>query len=155
MPEVFTSVVVGAPAGEVWALLRDFASIGEWHPALPPSVIENGPADRVGCVRVYPLAGGHRETLVRLDDERRAIAFTFDDNAAGLRVRRYLSAMTARPVTLSDHTYIEWVSRFDCDESDEDAMITQVRDGVLAPGLKALEQRFGPSMTTMEAAGAR
>jgi hypothetical protein len=56
---------------------------------------------------------------------------------------------------LSDHTYIEWVSRFDCDESDEDAMITQVRDGVLAPGLKALEQRFGPSMTTMEAAGAR
>lgn len=154
MPEVFTSAVVGAPAGEVWALLRDFASIGDWHPALPPSEIENGPADRVGCVRVYPLAGGHRETLVRLDDERRAIAFTFDDNAAGLRVRRYLSAMTARPVTLSDHTYIEWVSRFDCDESDEDAMITQVRDGVLAPGLKALEQRFGPSMTTMEAAGA-
>jgi hypothetical protein len=147
--------VVSAPVGEVWALLRDFAAIADWHPALPPCEIEGGPADRVGCVRVFPLAGGHRETLVRLDDERRAIAFTFDDNAAGLRVRRYLSAMTARPVTLSDHTYIEWVSRFDCDESDEDAMITQVRDGVLAPGLKALEQRFGPSMTTMEAAGAR
>jgi hypothetical protein len=46
---------------------------------------------------------------------------------------------------------IEWVSRFDCDESDEDAMITQVRDGVLTAGLKALKQRFGPSATATEA----
>ena len=152
MPQVFTSTVVGAPIGEVWALLRDFAAIGNWHPALPPCEIEGGPADRIGCVRVFPLAGGHRETLVSLDDDRRAIAFTFADNAAALRVRRYLSRMTARPVTLSNHTYIEWVSRFDCDESDEDTMITQVRDGVLTPGLKALEQRFAPSVTATEAA---
>ena len=151
MPQVFTSTVVGAPIGKVWALLRDFAGIGDWHPALPPCEIEGGPADRVGCVRVFPLAGGHRETLVSLDDDRRTIAFTFADNAAGLRVRRYLSTMTARPVTLSNHTSIEWVSRFDCDESDEGATITQVRDGVLTPGLKALEQRFGPSVTATEA----
>ena len=37
MPQVFTSTVVGAPVGEVWALLRDFAAIGRWHPALPPA----------------------------------------------------------------------------------------------------------------------
>jgi Polyketide cyclase / dehydrase and lipid transport len=151
MSQVFTSTVVGAPVGEVWALLRDFAAIGNWHPALPPCKIENGPADRVGCVRVFPLAGGHRETLVSLDDKRRSIAFTFGDNAAGLPVRRYLSTMSAQPVTLSDHTYVEWVSRFDCDETDEDAVISQVRDGVLIPGLKALEQRFGPAVTAMEA----
>jgi hypothetical protein len=85
MPQVFTSTVVGAPVGEVWALLRDFAAIGSWHPALPPCEIEGGPADRVGCVRVFPMASGHRETLVSLDDERRAIAFSLADNAAGLR----------------------------------------------------------------------
>ena len=109
-----------------------------------PCEIEGGPADRVGCVRVFPLAGGHREALVSLNDECRAIAFSFADNAAGLRVRRYQSTMSARPVTSANHTYVEWVSRFDCDESDEDTMITQVRDGVLAPGLKALEQTVRP-----------
>jgi hypothetical protein len=36
-------------------------------------------------------------------------------------------------------------------EIAQDAMITQVRDGVLAPGLKALEQRFGPSGPSMAA----
>lgn len=148
MPQVFTSTVVGAPVAEVWALLRDFAAIGSWHPALPPCEIEGGPADRVGCTRIFPLAGDHRETLVSLDDQHRAIAFTFGDNAAGLRVRGYLSTMEARPITLSNSTYVEWSSRFDCDEADEDKMIIQVRDGVLTPGLEALERRFGPAATT-------
>jgi hypothetical protein len=144
MPQIVTSTVVATPVGEVWALLRDFAAIGDWHPALPPCEIQDGSADRVGCVRVFPLAGGHRETLTGLDDQQRIIAFAFGDNA-GLPVRSYMSMMTARPVTLSDQTYVEWTSRFDCDEADEDKITAAVRDGVLVPGLKALEQRFGPA----------
>ena len=54
MSQVHTSTIVGAPADEVWALLRDFGAIGDWHPALPPCRIEDGPADRVGCTRVFP-----------------------------------------------------------------------------------------------------
>ncbi len=142
MAEIVTSTVLGTPVGEVWALLRDFAAIGDWHPALPPAEIEEGPADRVGCVRVFPLAGNHRETLVSLDDQQRTITFAFDDSA-GLPVRGYTSTMTACPVTVSDRTYVEWSSRFDCDEADEDKVTAAVRDGVLIPGLRALEQRFG------------
>jgi hypothetical protein len=143
MPQITESTVVGSPVSEVWALLRDFAAIGNWHPALPPAEIEDGPADRVGSVRVFPLAGGHRETLTGLDDQQRRITFTFADHAAGLPVRSYTSTITARPVTVTGHTYVEWSSRFDCDEADEDKVLTQVRDGVLVPGLRALEQRFG------------
>jgi hypothetical protein len=142
MPQIVTSTVLASPAGQVWALLRDFAAIGDWHPALPPCEIEDGPADRVGCTRVFPLAGGHREILTGLDDQQRTIAFAFGDSA-GLPVRSYRSMMTVRPVTLTDQAYVEWSSRFDCDEADEDKVTAAVRDGVLVPGLKALEQRFG------------
>ena len=148
MPRITESTVVGGPVGEVWALLRDFAAIGDWHPALPSAEIEDGPADRVGCVRVYPLAGGHRETLVALDDPRRTIAFTFADRAAGLPVRSYTSTITARPVTVTGHTYVEWSSRFDCDEADEGKAIAAIRHSVFVPGLRALEQRFGPARST-------
>ena len=147
MPQVTESTVVGGPVGEAWALLRDFGAIGDWHPALPPAEIENGPADRVGCVRVFPFAGGHRETLVALDDQQRRIVFTFADHAAALPVRAYTSTITARPVTVTGHTYVEWSSRFDCDEADEDKVIAGIRDGVLIPGLKALEQRLGPALS--------
>ena len=145
MPEVFTSAVVAAPVGEVWALLRDFGAIGSWHPALPPCEIENGPADRVGCTRVFPLAGGHRETLASLDDHRRTLMFTFADNAGGLPVRGYLSRLTARPVTVGNHTYVEWSSEFDCEEAESAKVVAQVRDGVLVPGLTALAERFAGS----------
>ena len=143
MPQVTESTMVGGSVSEVWALLRDFGAIGDWHPALPPAEIENGPADRVGCVRVFPLAGGHRETLTGLDDQQRSITFTFADHAAGLPVRSYTSTITARPVTLGDRTHVEWSSRFDCDEADEDKTVAAIREGVLIPGLRALEQRFG------------
>jgi len=43
---------------------------------------------------------------------------------------------------MSDRTYVEWSSRFDCDEADEDKVIAGIRDGVLIPGLTAIEQRF-------------
>lgn len=145
MPRVHTSTIVGAPADEVWALLRDFGAIGDWHPALPPCRIEDGPADRVGCTRIFPLAGDHREKLVSLDDSGRTIAFSFADGAAGLAVRNYLSAMTVRPVTTGNQAYVEWCSRFDCDEPDEDKVISQISDSVLVPGLEALKQRFGPA----------
>jgi hypothetical protein len=61
MPQVTESTVVGGPVGEVWALLRDFAAIGDWHPALPPADIEDGPADR-GCLPPdleFPQVGRH------------------------------------------------------------------------------------------------
>ena len=71
--------------------------------------------------------------------------FTFADHAAGLPVRSYASTITVRPVTVTGHTYVKWSSRFDCDEADEDKVIAGIRDGVLLPGLKALERRFGPA----------
>jgi hypothetical protein len=73
--------------------------------------------------------------------------FTFADHAAGLPVRSYTSTITARPVTVTGRTYVEWSSRFDCDEADEDKVIAGIRDGVLVPGLKALGQRFGPALS--------
>ena len=56
--------------------------------------------------------------MVSLDDHHRAIAFTFGDNGAGLRVRRYVSTMAARPITFSNHAYVEWSSQFDLSSAD-------------------------------------
>ena len=91
------------------------------------------------------MAGNHRENLVSLDDYGRTIAFSFADGAGGLAVRNYLSTMTVRPVTTGNQAYVEWCSRFDCNAPDEDKVISQISDGGLVPGLKALEQRFGPA----------
>lgn len=136
MPTVVTSTVLDAPAEEVWALLRDFAAIGSWHPYLPPPTIEDGPADRVGAVRAF---GDHRERLVALDDLDRSTRFAFVDSG-GLPVRDYVSALRVLPA--SGGSLVEWTAVFDCDEADEPKVTAQVRDGVFLPGLAALKERF-------------
>jgi hypothetical protein len=139
MPQLTTSVVLDAPVGPVWTLLRDFAAIGSWHPVLPPTAIEDGPADRVGAVRVFP--GGHRERLVALDDTAHSIRYAFEDDG-GLPVRDYVSGM--RVIAAGARSVVEWDARYDCDEADQDKVAAAVRDGVLLPGLTALRTRFAP-----------
>ncbi|HEV8558413.1 MAG TPA: SRPBCC family protein [Actinophytocola sp.] len=136
MPTITTSAVLDAPAEEVWALLRDFGAIGSWHPYLPPPAIENGPADRVGAVRVF---GDHRERLVALDDVERSTRFAFEDGG-GLPVRDYVSGLRVSPA--AEASLVEWSATFDCDEADEPKVVAQVRDGVFLPGLAALKARF-------------
>ncbi|MGW3960063.1 SRPBCC family protein [Amycolatopsis sp. NPDC005003] len=137
MPELTTSAVLTASPDRVWTLLRDFAAIGSWHPVLPPATVEHGPADRVGAVRVF--AGGHRERLFALDDTACSIRYAFEDNG-GLPIRGYVSGMRVLPA--GEHSLVEWHARYDCDEADEDKVAAAVRDGVLLPGLTALQTRF-------------
>ena len=54
MARVYTSSVINASAARVWARVRDFNGLSNWHPAIAESRIENGePADKVGCVRNF------------------------------------------------------------------------------------------------------
>ena len=61
MARVYVSSVIAAPAAKVWARVRDFNGLPNWHPRIAESRIENGePADRVGCIRAFSLRSGDR-----------------------------------------------------------------------------------------------
>ena len=71
MARVYVSSVINAPAAKVWARVRDFNGLPNWHPGIAESRIENGePADKVGCVRAFALRNGDRlrEKLLGLSD---------------------------------------------------------------------------------------
>ena len=71
MIHVYTSSVIDAPADAVWARIRDFNALPQWHPGIADSRIENSqPSDRVGCVRHFHTRDGGtiRERLLALSD---------------------------------------------------------------------------------------
>jgi hypothetical protein len=140
MPTVMASTVLETAVGQVWTLLRDFGAISDWHPGLPPCEIEDGPADRVGAVRVFPAFGGHRERLVALDDRAHTITVAFVTNA-GLPVRDYVTAIQVSPVGAGERSIVEWSAWYDCDAVDDEHVAGAVHN-VLDPGLAALAQRF-------------
>ncbi len=103
MTEVYTSSVIGAPADQVWAAIRDFNGLPSWHPAIAESRIEGGaPADQVGCVRAFRLKDGGfiREKLLALSDYDFACTYSILESPMG--VENYIATLKLSPITDGD-----------------------------------------------------
>lgn len=145
MARIFVSSVVNAPAGEVWAAIRDFNGLPGWHPAVASSEIREGLAsDRLGCVRVLTLGDGAKvvETLLELSDVRRSV--TYDILESPLGVVGYVATLSVAPVTDGNRSYVQWTADFEPAEGYEAAeRVDFIGTNVFQAGLDALKQRFG------------
>ncbi len=114
MIRVQRSTVIEAPVERVWAVLRDFNSHEDWHPAVAASRIEEHRAsDEVGCVRDFRLAEGGtglREQLLALSDRDRTLTYCILD--APVPLEDYVATIRLKPVTDGDRTFWSWESRF-------------------------------------------
>ena len=144
MARAYASGVVPAPAGEVWALVRDFDGLPGWHPAIERSEIEEGTNLVVGAVRKLTLGDGDvvRERLVTLDDAARSYTYDFTDPGP-FPVRSYRSTLRVFPVTTTNETFVEWSAWFDADAVDEPGLVDQFSAGVYGTGIESLRSRFG------------
>jgi NADPH:quinone reductase len=136
---VSRSTVIDAPIDAVWAIVRDFNSHADWHPAVARSIIENGEAsDQVGCVRAFSLKDGNRlrEQLITLSDEDCISTYCILDSTIPLK--RYVATLSLKPVTDGNRTYCHWQSTFDTPPGQERALSDTVGNGVYDAGFAAL-----------------
>jgi polyketide cyclase/dehydrase/lipid transport protein len=141
---IFTSSVIDAPAGRVWAVIRDFNALPAWHPLIAESHIEGGlTADQVGCVRNFRLVDGGklREQLLTLSDRDYQCTYSILDSPMPLT--NYIATLQLTTVTDGDRTFAEWSAQFDCDPAKERELAHDIGQGVFQVGFEALKQRFG------------
>jgi hypothetical protein len=144
MPNVFVSSVIDAPLAEVWATIRDFNALPNWHPAIAESRIEHDePSDRVGCVRNFRLTAGGtiREQLLALDDVNHVCVYSILESP--MPVDHYVATLRLLPVTDGRRTYAEWSAQFNCPQEHEQALVLSIGQNVFQTGLNALKQRKG------------
>ncbi len=143
MPKIYVSVVIDAPVGRVWPVVRDFNGLPEWTPFVADSRIEQGrdPAE-VGCVRYFHLKDGGliRERLLALSDFDCTQVYTILESPLG--VTNYIATLKLTPVTDGDRTFAEWSAEFECEAGREAALIEGIGKGVFLAGLQALKARF-------------
>ena len=100
MANVFISSVIPAPIDSVWAKIRDFNGLPDWHPRMVKSEIEGGlPADRIGCVRRFELVSGAtlREQLLAFSDIDRSVSYAILETPQPITNHR--ATLTLRPIT--------------------------------------------------------
>ena len=128
MARVYTSSVINARSDRVWARIRDFNGLPNWHPAIAESRIENGePADKVGCVRDFRLRNGDRirEKLLGLSDHDLFCTYSILELPMG--VENYVATLRLTPVTDGERTFAEWTAEFDCAPERESELVEQHR----------------------------
>ncbi len=144
MAEVYTSSVINAPADRLWAAIRDFNALPQWHPLIAESRIEGGaPPDQVGCVRDFRLTDGGRirEKLLALSDYEFSCTYSILDSPMPLT--NYVATLKLTPVTDGNRAFAEWSASFECAEADEAALVSDIGSNVFQAGFDALKARFG------------
>jgi hypothetical protein len=143
MTRVYVSSMIDAAADQVWARIRDFNGLPDWHPLIASSRIENNwPADKVGCIRNFNLkdGGNIREQLLMLSDYDYTCMYSILESPLG--VSNYLSTLKLTPVTDGNQTFAEWSADFDCEPGREQALAQQIGQGVFQTGFDALKRMF-------------
>jgi NADPH:quinone reductase-like Zn-dependent oxidoreductase len=110
---VVRSAVIDRPIDRVWAVLRDFNSHDQWHPAVARSRMENDlGGDVVGGVRRFSLSDGteRREQLLRHSDREHTFTYCILDSP--LPLFDYVATVRLKPVTDGNQTFWDWRSQF-------------------------------------------
>lgn len=107
--KVTETIAIDAPADKVWAIVRDFNALKNWHPAVAESPADKG--NEVGSVRNIKLKGGGalEESLERYDAAKKLYSYRAKDGGA-LPVTNYTST-----IQVSDEggkAVVEWRGAF-------------------------------------------
>ena len=143
MIKVYTSSVIEAPADAVWAQIRDFNALPQWHPLIADSRIEGAAAsDRIGCIRNFRTRDGGtiREQLLTLSDFDYECTYSILESPMG--VENYVATLKLTPITDGNRTFAEWSAEFDCPPARERELAQTIGEGVFQGGFNALKQRF-------------
>lgn len=138
--KVVEKITIDAPADAVWATLKNFDALKDWHPAVAASPADKG--NTTGSVRSITLKGGGEivETLEGYSDEQKRYAYRAKDGGA-LPVSNYTSILQVTPE--GGKSVVEWRGAFyrafpgndpPADKNDEAAVkaVTGVYQGGLA-----------------------
>ncbi|WP_419911716.1 SRPBCC family protein [Hoeflea sp.] len=143
MARVYISSVIDVPAARVWERVRDFNGLPRWHPAIRDSRIENGePADKVGCVRDFYLQNGDRirERLLGLSDYDMFCTYSILESPMPLT--DYIATIRLTPITDGDRCFAEWTAEFECEEAEEEGLVTGIGNDVFQAGFSALKRQL-------------
>ncbi len=107
--KVVEKITIDAPAAAVWARIKNFDALKDWHPAVAESPASQG--NTVGSVRSIKLKGGGEiiETLEGYDDAAMKYSYRAKDKSA-LPVTNYTSTITVSGS--GNSSVVEWRGAF-------------------------------------------
>ena len=137
---VVMSVEVNAQVSDVWATVRAFDRLQDWHPAVQSTTMTGSP-EQPGAVRVLHLNGGGEieERLMYFSDASRTLIYQILNSP--LPISNYESYISATDAG-NGKTVVIWGSTFEA-KGAPDAKAKEVISGIYQAGFDTLKKKFG------------
>jgi mxaD protein len=140
-------IEIAAPPDKVWAVAKEFATIGDWHPLLEKSEGKGGNA--AGAERVLTLKSGGALTEGLDDYNDKEMYFGYrlaKENVEAFPVSFYSATLTVKPA--GSGSEVEWIGRFyradtgnEPPENKNDAAAIAAMKSYIGEGLKGLKAK--------------
>ena len=140
--KVFCSSVIPASADRVWAVMRNFAGMSDWHPDIVDmSMIGGVQPDKVGGVRGFRFGDGAlEEQLTRLSDPDRS--FRYKINKSGLPWLNYHAGAQVYEVTAQGWSCAVWTADWVAAPQDDLQLIPFVHNNVFQLAFDTLAKKL-------------
>lgn len=139
MTKVSSSTELPVPASTVWAVIGNFNSLPDWHPAVEKSELKK---EDGGTLRKLSLMGGGtiEEKLEQIDDKERL--YTYSIVSGPLPVTNYTATLRVRGNDTGSGCTVEWSSEFEAQGAPESAAVEAI-SGIYEAGFENLKKMFG------------
>jgi hypothetical protein len=140
--KVFCSSVIPEPASRVWAVMRDFADMGGWHPDIADmQMLAGAPADKMGGVLGFRFGEGELEEQLTLlsDPDRR---FRYKINRSGNAWLNYHAGACLYDVTAGDGGFAVWTADSIAAAEDDITLIPLVHQEVFQRAFDTLADKL-------------
>lgn len=147
--KVIREVVIKAEPAKVWAMVKDFGGLHQWHPAAENTTLEMRKDDSGAEVqhRLITLKGGGTllEKLVGATDEDMKLEYRIVEGV--LPVSGYRAIMQVKAGPGAGESTVTWTGRFynmansvDAKPGEDNAAAVKAVEGVYDAGLPALKK---------------
>jgi uncharacterized protein YndB with AHSA1/START domain len=140
--KVWCSTVIEGPVGEVWAVMRDFAGMGGWHPDISRMhMIDGVRSDKVSGVRDFYFGEGQlHEELLHVCDLTRS--FSYRITKSPMPWIGYVAGARLYPVTDGDRTFAVWTADWAATAEHDPELQHNVHQNVFQKAFDTLNERY-------------
>ncbi|MEI8145148.1 MAG: SRPBCC family protein [Alphaproteobacteria bacterium] len=140
--KVWTSAVIHGPVDKVWARIRDFAGMGDWHPAITKMHMIGGVrSDKVSGTRDFMFGEGHlHEELIHLNDIERS--FSYRITKCDMPWLNYISGPRLWPITATGETFAMWTGDWDASPHDDLNLMPTAENEVYQKAFATLNAKY-------------
>ncbi len=147
--KVDETIEIAAPPEKVWATVKDFANVGQWHTGLAKSSGDTGCASGTSRTLTFKTGGDLVEGADECDDSAMSLSYrSSKENIAALPASSYSAKIEIKPSESGKGSTVLWISRlYRADTTNEpaedknDAAAVKAMTDFIKTGLIGLKEK--------------